>query len=281
MGSWSVGKASWFMPSTAGKLNVLGVQLDAVDYESAVERIVSAARSRTGLTVSALAVHGVMTGVLDPVHRYRLNHLDLLVPDGQPVRWALNLLHGADLRDRVYGPTLMLELCRRAALEELPIYLYGSRSDVLERLRSNLVAQVPALIIAGGEPSRFRRLGPEERRAVVARIRKSGAALTFVGLGCPRQEVWAYEHREALGMPIVAVGAAFDFHAGTLAQAPRFLQDRGLEWLFRLVQEPRRLWRRYLYLNPLYVALVALQGLHLRQFDPLDFRRPEADVGVG
>jgi N-acetylglucosaminyldiphosphoundecaprenol N-acetyl-beta-D-mannosaminyltransferase len=95
MGSWSAGTASWSMPSTAGKLNVLGVQVDAADYESAVERIVSAASLGTGLTVSALAVHGVMTGVLDPVHRYRLNHLDLLVPDGQPVRWALNLLHGA------------------------------------------------------------------------------------------------------------------------------------------------------------------------------------------
>jgi N-acetylglucosaminyldiphosphoundecaprenol N-acetyl-beta-D-mannosaminyltransferase len=264
-----------------GKLNVLGVQVDAVDYRRAVDAIVGAARSRRALATSALAVHGVMTGVQDPVHRYRLNHLDLVVPDGQPVRWALNLLHGAGLEDRVYGPQLMLELCQRAAAEALPVFLYGSRSEVLESLRRNLVARCPGLQIAGAEPSRFRRLTPEERSAVVGRIRESGAAITFVGLGCPRQEVWAYEHREALRMPVVAVGAAFDFHAGTLPQAPRILQDHGLEWLFRLVQEPRRLWRRYLFLNPLYVALVALQGLHLRRFDPLDFRRPEADVGVG
>jgi N-acetylglucosaminyldiphosphoundecaprenol N-acetyl-beta-D-mannosaminyltransferase len=263
------------------KLNVLGVQVDATDYDDAVERIVSAARARTGMTVSALAVHGVMTGALDPVHRYRLNHLDLLVPDGQPVRWALNFLHDAKLRDRVYGPQLMLELCRRAAREKLPVYLYGSRAEVLDKLRTRLCGRIPGLLIAGAEPSRFRRLAPDERRDVVARIRRSGAAMTFVGLGCPRQEVWAYEHREALGMPIVAVGAAFDFHAGTLSQAPPVLQAHGLEWLFRLVQEPRRLWRRYLYLNPLYLSLVALQRLHLRRFDPLDFRRPDADVGVG
>jgi N-acetylglucosaminyldiphosphoundecaprenol N-acetyl-beta-D-mannosaminyltransferase len=265
----------------SGKLNVLGVQVDALDYRGAVEAIVAAARARQCMTVSALAVHGVMTGVRDPVHRYRLNHLDMVVPDGQPVRWTMNLLHGARLADRVYGPRLMLELCERAAAETLPVFLYGSRPQVLEQLRENLAARVPGLVIAGAEPSRFRRLSLEERQAVADRIRESGAAITFVGLGCPRQEVWAYEHREKLGMPIVAVGAAFDFHAGTLPQAPRILQDHGLEWLFRLAQEPRRLWRRYLYLNPLYVALVALQGLHLRRFDPLDFRRPEADVGVG
>jgi N-acetylglucosaminyldiphosphoundecaprenol N-acetyl-beta-D-mannosaminyltransferase len=263
------------------KLNVLGIGVDAADYDGAVERIVSAARAGSGITVSALAVHGVMTGVLDPVHRYRLNHLDLVVPDGQPVRWAMNLLHGARLRDRVYGPTLMLELCRRAAREGLPIYLYGSRTEVLDRLQSRLCARIPGLRVAGAEPSRFRCLTPAERSEVVVRIRRSSAAMTFVGLGCPRQEIWAYEHREALAMPVVAVGAAFDFHAGTLPQAPPVLQAYGLEWLFRLVQEPRRLWRRYLYLNPLYLSLVALQRLHLRRFDPLDFRRPDADVGVG
>jgi N-acetylglucosaminyldiphosphoundecaprenol N-acetyl-beta-D-mannosaminyltransferase len=264
-----------------GKLNLLGVRVDATDYHDTVERIVCAARSRTGMTVSALAVHGVMTGVLDPVHRYRLNHLDLLVPDGQPVRWALNLLHDARLTDRVYGPRLMLELCGRAAREGLSIYLYGSRGEVLERLQARLSARLPGLRIAGAEPSRFRRLSPEESGEVVARIRVSGAAITLVGLGCPRQEIWAFEHRDVLGMPIVAVGAAFDFHAGTLAQAPAVLQDHGLEWLFRLVQEPRRLWRRYLLLNPTYISLVALQRLQLRRFDPLDARRPEAEVGDG
>lgn len=264
-----------------GKHNILGVEVDAVDYEGTVEHVVRAARERRPLAVSALAVHGVMTGVMDPVQRYRLNHLDLVVPDGQPVRWALNLLHGAGLPDRVYGPALMLKLCGRAAAEGLPIYLYGSRPEVVERLCTNLRRRHPGLIVAGAQPSRFRRLTAEEKKEVVERIRGSRAAITFVGLGCPRQEVWAFEYREALRMPILAVGAAFDFHAGLLPQAPALLQARGLEWLFRLVHEPRRLWRRYLYLNPLYLALLTLQSLHLRRFDPLDARAPDGEVGVG
>jgi exopolysaccharide biosynthesis WecB/TagA/CpsF family protein len=248
-----------------GKRNVLGVRIDVVDYAAAVERIVEAARASRPLAVSALAVHGLMTGVLDPVQRHRLNRFDLLVPDGQPVRWALNALHRARLKDRVYGPTLMLKTCERAAEEGLPIFLYGSTAEVLEELKANLLRRFPALRIAGMLPSRFRRLSAAERDETAAAIRASGAALTFVGLGCPRQEVWAFEMREALSMPVLAVGAAFNFHAGRLPQAPPSLQARGLEWFFRLVQEPRRLWKRYLLLNPLFLTLLFLQlvGLHV------------------
>src|SRR5205823_13604830 len=169
----------------------------------------AAARERRPLAVSALAVHGVMTGVLDREHRYRLNHFDLLVPDGQPVRWALNALHRARLKDRVYGPTLMLKTCERAAEEGLPIFLYGSTAEVLAELQANLLRRFPTLRVAGTMPSRFRRLSAAERDETAAAIRASGAALTFVGLGCPRQEVWAFEMREALSMPVLAVGAAF------------------------------------------------------------------------
>jgi exopolysaccharide biosynthesis WecB/TagA/CpsF family protein len=264
-----------------GKHNVLGVHINAVDYDGAVERIVAAARAKTPLAVSALAVHGVLTGVFDPVHRHRLNHFDLLVPDGQPVRWALNWLHRTHLPDRVYGPNLMLRVCERAAATGLPIYLYGSRSEVLAALGTNLLRQFPDLRIAGTEPSRFRRLTPAERDEVVARIRGSGAALTFIGLGCPRQEVWAYEFRQALGMPLLAVGAAFDFHAGTLAQAPHLLQNWGLEWLFRLLAEPRRLWRRYVLLNPVFVTLLLLQMAGLRQFGPEGMQEPAEEVLYG
>lgn len=265
----------------AGKRSVLGVLVDAVDRDGAVDRVVAAARERRPLSVSALAVHGVMTGVLDPIHRYRLNHLDLVVPDGQPVRWALNLLHAARLPERVYGPTLMLTVCERAAAERLPIYLYGSRQTVLDALARRLAQRFPGLTIAGMRPSRFRPLTPGEKQEVVDEIHRSGAAITFVGLGCPRQEVWAYEFRDALGMPVLAVGAAFDFHAGLLPQAPPRLQRLGLEWAFRLVQEPRRLWRRYLLLNPAYVALLALQASHLRRFDPERAMHPTGELRYG
>jgi exopolysaccharide biosynthesis WecB/TagA/CpsF family protein len=251
-----------------GKHNVLGVQVDAVDSEAAEARIIEAARARRPLTVSALAVHGVMTGVLDAAQRHRLNRLDLVAPDGQPVRWALNLLHRAGLPERVYGPSLMLRLCGRATEEGLPIFLYGATEEMLAALRQRLQARFPGLQIAGSRPSAFRRLSAEEQAKVADTIRDSGAALTFVGLGCPRQEAWVFEMRQALSMPLVAVGAAFAFHAGRVPQAPPRMQAWGLEWLYRLVQEPLRLWRRYLLLNPLYVALLLLQATRLWTIDP-------------
>jgi exopolysaccharide biosynthesis WecB/TagA/CpsF family protein len=249
----------------AGKRNVLGILMDAVDYEAAVEFVLRAAHRKRGAAVSALAVHGLMTGALDAEHKYRLNHFDLLVPDGQPVRWALNLLHATQLQDRVYGPNLMLAVCSRAQEEGLGVFLYGSTKEVLSALRENLRNRFPALRIAGMEPSKFRRLSSEEGTALTARVRSSGAAIIFVGLGCPRQEIWAYEFREALSMPVLAVGAAFPFLAGRVPQAPKWMQDRGLEWLFRVLAEPR-LWRRYLFLNPLYLCLVASQLLRVSHF---------------
>ena len=251
-----------------GKQNIIGVLVDGVDYESAVENVMQHAAGHRPFAVSALAVHGVMTGYLDDEHRARLNQLDLVVPDGQPVRWAMNALHGAGLRDRVYGPTLMRKVCQRAAQDGVGIYLYGSTADVIQRLQRSLSRDFPGITICGAEPSKFRRISQEEKDEVVARIRQSGAQIVFVGLGCPRQEVWAYEYRDVLSMPILAVGAAFDFNAGTTQQAPGWMQARGLEWAYRLVADPRRLWRRYLILNPYYVALVALQLMRVRSFSP-------------
>ena len=200
--------------------SVLGVNVHAVDYESATEKIIVAARQQQALTVSALAVHGVMTGVASNEHRHRLNHTDLVVPDGQPVRWALNLLYKTKLKERVYGPTLTLKICERAVNENLPIYLYGSRKDVLQMLSENLAKQFHGIKIAGIAPSLFRQTDEKEKQQIAKRIKDSGARIVFIGLGCPRQEVWAFEYRKSLEMPIIAVGAAFDFHAGLLKQAP-------------------------------------------------------------
>ncbi|WP_431266739.1 WecB/TagA/CpsF family glycosyltransferase [Dankookia sp. P2] len=255
-------------PRTAlvpGRHNILGVAITATDYARTCAAVRQAAVARQPLTVTALAVHGVMTGALDAEHRRRLNALDLVVPDGQPVRWALNLMFRAGLKDRVYGPDLTLRICQMAEAEGLPIAFYGSKPEVLDDLRENLLARFPNLKIAAMLPSRFRRVGPEEQAAIAQDLAESGAQILFVGLGCPRQEVWVYEHRETLRMPQLAVGAAFDFHAARLAQAPGWMQDRGLEWLFRLFREPRRLWRRYLLLNPLYVTLLLLQAVGLRR----------------
>jgi N-acetylglucosaminyldiphosphoundecaprenol N-acetyl-beta-D-mannosaminyltransferase len=242
-----------------GKFPVLGVNVHAVDYEYAVSAIVEAAKTLRPFTVSALAVHGVMTGAMDAVHMRRLNGLDLVVPDGQPVRFALWFVHGRRLPDRVYGPELTLRTMAACAREKLPVFLYGSTADVVARFQANMQRRFPDLQVAGCEPSRFRRISHEEAEQIAATIQGSGARVVFVGLGCPRQEVWAFELREMLQMPILAVGAAFDFHAGTLRQAPPWMQRCSLEWFYRLCNEPTRLWQRYIVLNPLYCWKLAGQ----------------------
>ena len=248
-----------------GKAVLLGIGINRIDYDGAIARVIDAATRRQPLSVSALAVHGVMTGVgrSRAEHRWRLNHLDVVTPDGQPVRWAINLLYGAGMRDRVYGPTLTGFLLERAARDGIPVFFYGSTSSVLADLVSQTTARYPGLVVAGSAPSQFRAGDAADVDAIAARIRESGARMAFVGLGCPRQEVMAYALRDRLDLPVLAVGAAFDYHAGHLSEPPARLQRAGLQWLYRLVQEPRRLWRRYLILNPQYVTLVALQWARL------------------
>lgn len=267
-------------PSAAAdtdKRNVLGVLVDAVDYDAAIAKVVDAARRRQPLSLTALAVHGVMTGVHDPAHNARLNAIDVVTPDGQPVRWALNILHGSGLRDWVSGPELALRVLRRMAEEGMSVYLYGTTPQTLDRLLASLRRAFPGLRIAGAEPSRFRPAHPGEEVALAARIRDSGARLVLAGLGCPRQEVFVYGMRPLLSLPLLAVGAAFDYHAGRLRPAPLWWQRHGLAWLWRLGLEPRRLWRRYLILNTQYLVLLAAQKLRLWRPDPPApaERRPE------
>ncbi|WP_166238554.1 WecB/TagA/CpsF family glycosyltransferase [Paenibacillus turpanensis] len=264
-----------------GRHSICGVKVNAMDYEQAVQRIVDAAKAGEPCAVSALAVHGVMTGCLDEEHRRRLNGLDLVLPDGQPVRWGLNLVHRTGLKERVYGPELTLRTAAAAAKHGLPVYLYGSKLETLEKFSVNLQKKYPGLQIAGMEPSKFRKLTPEEKKEVTERIKASGAKMVFVGLGCPRQEVWAYEYRDLLRMPLLAVGAAFDFHAGTLKQAPAWMQKRGLEWFFRLTQEPARLWKRYLYLNPLYLLTLFGEFTGVRRLPTLMPNGQEREQSFG
>jgi N-acetylglucosaminyldiphosphoundecaprenol N-acetyl-beta-D-mannosaminyltransferase len=245
------------------KRNILGVLVDAVDYGQAVERVAAAAHHAHPYAVSALAVHGVMTGARDSVHRRRLNRFDLVTPDGQPVKWAMNVLHGTRLRNTVRGTDLTLRLLERAETDALPIFLYGSRPETLERLAANLRQRFPGLVIAGQQASGFREVSRPEAVEIATQIRNSGARIVLVGLGCPRQEIFVYELRDAVGVPMLAVGAAFDYLAGHLAEPPSWVTRIGFEWLWRLGVEPRRLWRRYLLLNPAYLALVLAQRLGL------------------
>jgi N-acetylglucosaminyldiphosphoundecaprenol N-acetyl-beta-D-mannosaminyltransferase len=239
------------------KYDVLGVEVSATTYDELVPLFITAARRGQPALATFLPVHGVVTGATDLTYRYRINAFDVVGPDGQPVRWALNKLHNAGLTDRVYGPELMLRLCAAAANHDVPIYLYGSTPEVLSALAVKLVQRCPGLQIAGAESPPFRRLSDPETAAVIDRINASGAGLLFIGLGCPRQDVFAHDNRHAIRPVQLCVGAAFDFHAGTKRMAPAWMQKRGLEWLFRLTQEPGRLWRRYLVTNTTFVCLMA------------------------
>jgi exopolysaccharide biosynthesis WecB/TagA/CpsF family protein len=233
--------------------------IDAVEMDAAVDFVLTRARERKPASVSALAVHGVMTGVQSQEQRTRINQMDLVVPDGQPVRWALNLVHGMKLKERVFGPDLMLALCDAAARDGLPIFLYGSSEETLAALETKLAARFPGLSVAGRRASRFGTLDDAAKKEVATEVRASGAALCFVGLGCPRQETFCWAMRDLIGVPVLAVGAAFDFNADRAPLAPRWMQRWGLQWLHRLAGDPRRLWRRYLLLSPAYLVLLGAQ----------------------
>jgi len=252
------------VPATPRRFSVLGVMASATTYAEVTELVINAARTRCSLVLAATSVHGVTVAARDPSFLEILNSLDVITPDGQPVRWALNVLHGARLSERVYGPTLMGYVCAAAETAGLSVYFYGSTPDVLDCLSVRLGEQFPGLRIAGSHSPPFRELTDEEQTADAEQIVQSGADIVFVGLGCPRQERWAARQRLLVHAPILCVGAAFDFHAGTLRQAPPWMQQRGLEWLFRLGMEPRRLWRRYAQAIPLFVMLLSRQYLEQR-----------------
>lgn len=210
--------------------------------------------------VVAANVHVVMIAYRDLVYRNILNHAALVTPDGMPLVWGLRWLGVRD-QPRVYGPDLMLAWCQRAADLGLPIYLYGGTADRLVRLKAYLQQRFPALVISGSQAPPFRTLSPEEEAIDVQRIRRSGARVVLVGLGCPKQEQWMYRQVNQIEAVMIGVGAAFDFFSGEVSQAPRWMMALGLEWVYRLSQEPGRLWRRYLINNPQFMVLFGLQLL--------------------
>jgi N-acetylglucosaminyldiphosphoundecaprenol N-acetyl-beta-D-mannosaminyltransferase len=253
-------------PGAMAAQPVLGIPLALTDYERTLDWIDEAVASRARAYVCVAAVHTVMASQEDPELREAVLGADFTVPDGQPLVWAMNLL-GHRLPSRVYGPDLMDMACARGARTGRRFYLYGGRSQgALVELARQLRLRHPGLQIVGGYAPPFRPLTEAETERTVADIERSGADVVWVGLGVPKQEKWMAQMRPRLSAPVlIGVGAAFDFHAGLVAQAPGWLQRLGLEWAFRLSQEPRRLWRRYLRYNPRFVAGFIAQYLdHLR-----------------
>ena len=254
-------------PAIPPTVEVLGIPLAVSDYDRVLDWMQATIAARAPAYVTAAAVNLVMSAQEDPVARAAVLGATLAVPDGQPLVWALRAL-GHSEATRVYGPDLMALACARAADTGTPMFLYGGRTpDALRLLERRLLARFPGLQIAGGHSPPFRELSVEEQQAVIAEINSSGAEVVWVGTGQPKQEKWMLSMRPHLSAPLlVGVGAAFDFHAGLVAQAPRWMQRAGLEWSYRLAREPRRLWPRYARYNPRFIAGFARQYVrHLRE----------------
>jgi len=242
---------------------ILGTRVDPTSYENASSLVLAWAQKGESRNVCAANVHVIMEAHDSPEFQMMVNAADLITPDGMPLVWVLRHM-GYAQQTRVYGPELTLKLVEAAAAQSVPVGFYGSTPEVLERMTAKFRALFPALKVAYSFSPPFHPLAIEEDQVIVDEINTSGVRILFVGLGCPRQERWVAEHKGQVQAVMLAVGAAFDFHAGVKRQAPGWMQAAGLEWLFRLIQEPKRLWRRYLYHNPRFIALILLELIFKR-----------------
>jgi N-acetylglucosaminyldiphosphoundecaprenol N-acetyl-beta-D-mannosaminyltransferase len=243
-------------------LLILGTDVSMSSYDTVVHGAKGWTRSSESRYICVANVHMLMEAHDSPEFAGMVNDADLVVPDGVPLVWMMRF-KGALGQQRVYGPTLMLHVLEAAARENIPVGFYGSKPEVLESLVKRMQARYAGLNVAYSFSPPYRELSQQEDDEVVQSINRSGTRILFVGLGCPKQEIWMAKHRGRVKAVMLGVGAAFDFHAGAKPQAPAWMQRLGLEWLFRLLSEPRRLWKRYLYHNPRFVVLAVADLLGL------------------
>jgi N-acetylglucosaminyldiphosphoundecaprenol N-acetyl-beta-D-mannosaminyltransferase len=249
-----------FVPA---KQEVLGVNISATSYgevaKTCADWIASGDPDSPARYICVTSVHGVMESRKDPRVRSILNGADIATPDGMPIVWALRSF-GHKTQQRVYGPTLMLTLCEQAAQLGHRIFLYGGRPDTLEALEATLKSRYPSLVLAGSYSPPFRDLTDAEENDLRRMVREARPDIIFVGISTPKQERWMAAHKQVFpGVVMIGVGAAFDFHAGRVRQAPAWMQRNGLEWLFRLTSEPTRLWKRYVLVTPWFLPYWAMQ----------------------
>jgi len=239
-------------------MRILGVSVHTTSYQAAVTQITSWAKMKESRYVCVANVHMVMEAYDSQPFMQVVNNADLVTPDGMPLVWMMRRL-GAPGQERVYGPQLMIKLIEASAQNSIPIGFYGSSPQVLENLVNRIKKDYHSIEIAYSFSPPFRPLSDEEEARIVNEINSAGVRILFVGLGCPKQERWMAQHRGKICAIMIGVGAAFDFYAGAKPQAPVWMQKRGVEWLYRLLQEPRRLWKRYLYHNPRFLVLAIYQ----------------------
>jgi N-acetylglucosaminyldiphosphoundecaprenol N-acetyl-beta-D-mannosaminyltransferase len=234
------------------------MRVDVINYAELTNQVMKWAKERESRYVCVSNVHMAMEAHDSESFRQVVNRADLVTPDGMPLVWSL-WLQGLRRATRVYGPNLTRHILAAAADEGMPVGFFGSSEEVLRALIKAAGRQYPGLRTAYAYAPPFRALAEREDAEIIRQINDSGAAILFVGLGCPKQECWMAAHRGQIRAPMLGVGAAFDFLAGAKPQAPVWMQAAGLEWLFRLMTEPRRLWVRYLKQNPRFIGLFVLQ----------------------
>jgi N-acetylglucosaminyldiphosphoundecaprenol N-acetyl-beta-D-mannosaminyltransferase len=255
-------------PASSATFRVLGVRVNALQIPDVVRQIERwIALDVRGRYICALNVHSVVEASRSSSFKDVLNSADLSVPDGMPLLW-LGRLWGHDLKRRVYGPDLLLEFCRSTSTKGHKHFFYGGAAGTPGKLGKELTKRFPSINIAGSYSPPFRLLSPEEDASVVSMINCAEPDVLWIGLGCPKQESWMYKHRDRLNARVmVGVGQAFAIHAREAPQAPFWLREHGFEWLFRLLIEPRRLWKRYLVYNTQFLCLLFLEALRLKKFD--------------
>jgi len=249
----------------SSEIRILGMRVDYTDYQHASGLVREWARDHSSRYVCVATVNNVMEAHDSADFQRVMNQADLVTPDGMPLVWGLRLLGLSDA-ERVYGPDLTPAVLSMAAANALPVGFYGGSPATLARLRTEMAMRFPQLHILYCFSPPYRPLTSEEDREIVRHINCSGVKILFIGLNSPKQDYWMAEHRGRVQAVMIGVGAAFDFLAGTKAQAPRWMMRIGMEWFFRLLTEPHRLWKRYLKHNPRFVLLFALQLLGLRKF---------------
>lgn len=245
--------------------DVLGVRIAALDYQRAISALESFISDGRTHYVTLTNVHAVTESQYDQELKTALNQADLALPDGMPVAWAGNLA-GHEMKDRVCGPDLMLQFIRATAHKGYRHFFFGGAEGVADELASRLKQMCPEMIVAGTWCPPFRPLTESEEAELAEKVNDK-VDVMWVGLGCPKQEKWMWQHRHLRTGVMLGVGAAFDFHTSRIARAPRWMQRYGLEWLFRLSQDPRRLWRRYAIYNSMFLFFYLCQQLNLRRFD--------------
>ncbi|MEO0455874.1 MAG: WecB/TagA/CpsF family glycosyltransferase [Cyanobacteria bacterium P01_A01_bin.114] len=244
------------------KVNVVSSPVTALVFEQQIEVMLDWAKQRLSKVVCVANVHMLMEAHWHHDLKSVLETADIVTPDGMPLVWMMRLL-GARAQDRVAGLDIFHAVCHKAALEGVSIYLVGSTSEVLNTMKAKLQDDFPSLKVAGLAPLPFRPLTEAEDEELVNAINESGAGIAMVSLGCPKQERWMGDHRGPLNAVMIGLGGAFPVYAGLNKRAPKWIRDAGLEWLYRLAQEPRRLWKRYGTTIPPFIVL-AIQQLMMR-----------------